>query len=101
MAMVKDGRLREMIKNLTLGERKLTDESSGSGSAATTNSVDERGQEKTSQRMPGVNAKPPQSSTVVLVGEKRKDVGTIAASLKGSVTKKRNWFRSFGKKKEV
>lgn len=45
--------------------------------------------------------KPPQSSTVVLVGEKPKDSGTFPASLKGSVTKKRNWFRNFGKKKEV
>lgn len=45
--------------------------------------------------------KPPQSSTVVLVGEKQKESGTFPASLKGSVTKKRNWFRGFGKKKEV
>lgn len=47
------------------------------------------------------NQKPPQSSTVVPVDVKRKEASTFAASLKGSITKKRNWFRSFGKKKEV
>jgi len=48
------------------------------------------------------NQKPRSSGTVVLIGEKQKEPSIVAASLKGSVTKKkRNWLRGFGKKKDV